>query len=964
MQVKRLASTILFLIFSSLVFGQNGVIRGTVYDGKTGETLPGVTIYIEETTMGTITDLDGEFNLSIKPGTYQMRVSFISYETLHIKEVIVQAGKTVLFDNLQLNEATIELGEAVVTANFIRNTEAAMVAIKRQSANLLDGISSVAFRKTGDSDAASSMKRVPGVSIDGGKYVFVRGLGDRYTKTILNGIDVPGLDPDRNTLQMDIFPTNVIDNIIVHKSFTADLPADFTGGVIDITLKDFPEEKQGNISLGAGYNPDYHFNPDYLSYEGSKTDFLGFDDGTRKIPVTTDIPFFTEAVGNPDGERGQRYREILESFNPVMAARMQKSFMDYSIGMSFGNQFARPKVTLGYNVALSYKNDTEFYKNAEYGRYGLSDPDIYEMDVREHRKGDFGVNNILLSGLAGFSLKTFNSKYGITILHLQNGESKAGVFDYTGSDKGSNFDALQHNLDYSQRSLSNLLIDGKHRFSSTWNLEWKLSPSYSRIDDPDSRFTRYEVRNDGASYAIGTEVGFPERIWRELDEINTAGLFHVAKDFNFRQRKAKLKFGGAYTYKERDYMIRKFLLNIRGNVPLTGNPNELLNPDNLWPYQGRVGTGTAFETDFFPDNSNQFNANVNYIAGYVSANLQIFENLKADFGVRIENYTLRYTGQNQYGDKVLDNEKVLDDLGFFPNINFIYSLTEKQNLRLSYSSTIARPSFKELSYAEIFDPLSDRTFIGGLFNDVDEVAGIEYWDGNLVSTNIRNFDLRWELFEQKGQMISLSGFYKKFKNPIEMVQYFTQTGAFQPRNVGDGDVYGVETEFRLNLSIISETFKNLSLSSNITLAKSRIKLSKTEYDSRVRYARTGQTIDDYRDMAGQAPYIVNSGLSYDGGENGFWKGLGAGLYYNIQGPTLQYVGISDKPDIFVKPFNSLNFNANKNMGKDERFQLGFKVDNLLNDKKESVFRSYQASDQYFESLSPGTTFQFKVGYSF
>jgi len=213
-------------------------------------------------------------------------------------------------------------------------------------------------------------------------------------------------------------------------------------------------------------------------------------------------------------------------------------------------------------------------------------------------------------------------------------------------------------------------------------------------------------------------------------------------------------------------------------------------------------------------------------------------------------------------------------------------------------------------------------------------------------------------------MISLSGFYKKFKNPIEMVQYFTQTGAFQPRNVGDGDVYGVETEFRLNLSFISETFKNLSLSSNITLAKSRIKLSKTEYDSRVRYARTGQTIDDYRDMAGQAPYIVNSGLSYDGGENGFWKGLGAGLYYNIQGPTLQYVGISDKPDIFVKPFNSLNFNANKNMGKDERFQLGFKVDNLLNDKKESVFRSYQASDQYFESLSPGTTFQFKVGYSF
>ena len=964
MQGTRFASTLLFLISSTWAAGQNGLIRGTVYDGKTGETLPGVTIYIEGTTAGTSTDPDGKFNLSINPGTYQMRVSYISYETIYVNDVVVGADQPVLFDNLQLNEATVHLGEAVVTVNYIRNTETAMTAIKRQSANLLDGISSVGFRKTGDSDAATSMKRVPGVSTEGGKYIYVRGLGDRYTKTILNGIDIPGLDPDRNTLQMDIFPTHVIDNILVHKSFTAELPADFTGGVIDITLKDFPEEKQGNVSLGMGYNPNYHFNPDYLSYEGGKTDFLGFDDGTRKIPATSDIPFFTEVVGNPGGERGTRYRKILESFNPAMAATMQKSFMDYSFGMSFGNQFARPEVTLGYNVALSYKNETEFYKNAEYGRYGLADPAVYEMEARELRKGNYGANNVLVSGLAGFSLKTFRSKFGFTVLHLQSGESKAGVFDYTGSDKGSNFEALQHNLDYSQRSLTNLLIDGKHRFGQVWNIEWKLSPTFSGINDPDSRFTRYEVRNNGATYAIGTEVGFPERIWRELTEINAAGLFHAARDFKFRQRQAKLKFGAAYTYKERDFMIRKFLLNIRGNVPLTGNPDELLDPENLWPYKGRVGAGTTFETDFFPGNSNRFNAYVNSVAGYISTVLNLTENIKADLGIRVENYILRYSGQNQYGDKVLGNEKVLDDLGFFPSINIISSLTEKQNLRVSYSNTIARPSFKELSFAEIFDPLSDRTFIGGLFHDVDEVAGIEYWDGNLKSTRIHNFDVRWELYEQRGQMISVSGFYKKFLNPIELVQYFTQTGAFQPRNVGDGDVYGVETEFRLNMGFLSETLENMNLSSNVTIARSRITLSKTEYDSRVRNAREGQPIGNYRDMAGQAPFIINSGLSYDGGENGFWKGLGVGLYYNIHGPTLQYVGISDIPDIYVMPFNSLNLNAHKTIGRNGHFQLGLKVDNLLNDKKESVFRSFGASDRYFERLSPGTSFQLKVAYSF
>jgi hypothetical protein len=450
-----------------------------------------------------------------------------------------------------------------ITAESVRNTENALLTIKRKSANVIDGISAVSFRKIGDSDAAASMKRVTGVSVEGGKYVYVRGLGDRYTKTILNGIDIPGLDPDRNTLQMDIFPTHVIDNIIVYKSFTAELPADFTGGVIDIALKDFPDEKKGNISFTAGYNPMFHFNNNYLTYKGGSTDFLGFDDGTRKIPATSNIPLFSEVVGNPYGEKGLRYREILEGFNPTMAAQQQTSFMDYSFGFSLGNQLAREKVTFGYNVALSYKSYTEFYENAEYGRYGLSgDPDIYEMDVREFQVGNYGVNGVLWSGLAGFAIKTLHSKYRLSILHLQNGESKAGIFDYTGSDQGSNFTGFQHNLDYSERSLSNLLLSGRHTSgNSKWNLEWKLAPTISRMKEPDSRFTRYIER--GVNLVISTESGFPERIWRDLEEINLSGLINIEKEFDFMGNKSKLQFGGAYTYKERSFSILNYALNIR-----------------------------------------------------------------------------------------------------------------------------------------------------------------------------------------------------------------------------------------------------------------------------------------------------------------------------------------------------------------------------------------------------------------
>ncbi|MFO7613502.1 MAG: TonB-dependent receptor [Bacteroidales bacterium] len=961
-RVKLIAITF-FLLLSCYLNAQNGILRGTVYDAVTGDVLPGVTIFLEGTTLGTLTDLDGKFNLSAPEGTYVLRISFISFETLNIKDLQIKAGEVTLLDNLQLKETSVELAEVVITADIVRNTEAAILTIKRKSANVIDGISAANFRKIGDSDAASSMKRVPGVSVEGGKYVYVRGLGDRYTKTILNGMDIPGLDPDRNTLQMDIFPTNVIDNIIVIKSFTADLPADFTGGVVDITLKDFPEEKKGNVSISAGYNPSFHFNENYLTYEGGKTDFLGFDDGARVIPATTDIPFFSEAVSNPNGKEGIRYREILENFNPVMAAHQQRNFMDYTIGLSLGNQVPGNKVTLGYNFALSYKNYSEYYEDDEYGRYGLSgDPDVYEMDVREYQVGDYGISGVMWSGLAGFAVKTLRSKYRINLLHLQNGESRAGIFDYTGSDQGSNFTGFQHNLDYSERSLTNVLIDGKHSFhDSKWNIEWKISPTLSIMYEPDSRFTRYIER--GVNLAISTESGFPERIWRYLDEVNLSGVLHFTRELNLGDQKAKLQFGGAYTYKDRSYEILNYALNIR-NIPLTGDPNELFLPENMWPYNDIITRGTTYEAAFIPNNPNKFDANTSNMAGYLSIDFNLFKKLKAITGVRFENQTQRYTGQDQLGTIILDNDKLLDDLDLFPTVNLIYSLKNQQNLRLSYAKTIARPSFKELSYAEIFDPISGRVFIGGLFRDANDVMGIEYWDGNLVSTIIHNFDLRWELFMKAGQLISLSGYYKNFIKPIEIVQFASQTGSFQPRNVGDANVFGSELEFRLNLDLIGHYFSNVSLSGNFTYTYSRIKLSKTEYDSRVLNARTGQIIDEYRPMAGQAPYIINVGMSYNGGENGFWSGFEAGLFYNLQGVTLQYVGINDRPDIYSVPFHGLNFNSNKTFGQKKRFQAGFKIENILNDTKASVFKSFEAADQFFTRLDPGISFQVRLSYSF
>lgn len=948
---------IAFQLLTGFAFAQNGTIRGAVYDEKTGEPLFGVSVLVVETAKGAVTDFDGKFEIQATPGTYTLQISYISYSTLSLTEVLVENGKVLVIPDVLLKEEASELETVTVSAAAIRTTESALMSVKRNAPNLLDGISASTFRQIGDGDAASAVKRVTGVSIEGGKYVYVRGLGDRYTKTVLNGVDIPGLDPDRNTIQMDIFPTNVIDNIIVSKSFTAELPADFTGGVVDIETKDFPEEKTFRVSVSGGVNPSMHFNKNYLTYQGGRTDFLGFDDGTRANPTggRTTIPQFGEVVGNPSSARGQDYQTILGGFNKILGATQQTSMMDFGLGLSFGNQIARPKATWGYNAALTYKNETEFYQGAQFNLFAKPiSPSDTELEALERQVGDYGVNSVLLGGLAGIALKTNTSKYKLNILHLQNGESKAGTFDFVNTNLGANFEAAQYNLEYSQRGLSSILLSGSHFFKGrTWEVNWKLAPTRSTIEDPDIRFTRFRLPTN----TISTEVGLPTRIWRSLEEYNIAGKLDVARSLKAFSRDAKIRMGGAYTFKFRDFEIQSFQFPT-GNTQLNGDPNAILNPENL--FSGTNRNGVRYNPDFIPINPNAYQGYVTNFAGYGSFESSPIQNLRAILGLRVEQYNQFYTGTNQTGTLDYDLVEMLDDLDFFPTLNLVYGLKENQNLRASASRTIARPSFKELSFAEILDPITGRTFIGGLFPESTNGGTEVLWDGNLTSTRIDNFDVRWESFQQKGEMWSVGAFYKTFDKPIEIVQFLSDPGSFQPRNVGNGTVMGVELEFRKSLRFLSSKMENFLWTTNLTITESQINMSETEKKSRQLTAREGQEIGNTRDMAGQAPYIVNTGLSY----NNFSRGWEAGIYYNVQGPTLNLVGFGNRTDTYTVPFHSLNLNINKTFGADERIRTSLGVQNLLNDKREIVFSSFGAQDQIFTQLAPGTRVNFSVGFSF
>lgn len=953
---------------SFTALADKGTIRGSVIDNE-GEPVMTAIVVVKGTTVGAATDLDGQFSLEVETGVHTLEISCLGYQPMSIQDVEVKADEVNVLNDILLSTNTAELDEVVITAEAVRTSEGALMAMKQRSTSIMDGISSAQMKLVGDGTAIEASKRVTGVSIEDGKYIYVRGLGDRYTRTTLNGIQVPGLDPDKNSLQMDIFPTNLIDNIIAHKNFSAELPADFTGGLVNIETKSFPEEKIFKVSASLGYNPQMNLNSQYVTYNGGSTDFLGFDDGTRALPEGARAA----KIPSPgSGASKEEIKEFVSTFNPDLGTVRKTSPMDYGLSLTLGDQYQfksdKPK-SLGYIFSLSYQRSYTYYDNVTFGEYQRpSESFDYNMQYANILTGEFGEDMALLGGLAGLAYKTQKSKYRLTAMRLQSGTSRAGIFDIdnNGSAVGqSGYIAKSQNLEYNERALTNVLLAGDHNFNGDkWQVDWKLSPTFSSSDDPDIRRTAFTYASNDTSFDAGAG-GNPSRIWRYLDEISATAKVDITRNYKLMDRDAVLKFGGSHTYKQRDYEILLYDVQfLYGNQSWNGTDvSQVLSPENLYPNDKGVN-GSYFQSSNLALNPNAYSSNVNNTAFYVSNEMSLLPKLKSVLGVRAENYVQRYTGADQayaQGNKTdgvyLQNDEVLSALDFFPSANLIYALTDDQNLRFTYGRTIARPSFKELSFAQILDPITNRIFNGSLFKYAGD------WDGELVSTRINNFDLRWEKFMKRNELVSVSAFYKTFDEAIELVRIPTQQTSteFQARNVGDGQVYGLEFELRKQLDFTQSAFlSKILFAGNVTLVRSQIQMTDVEFNSRKSYEKDGQTITNTRDMAGQSPYVINAGLSYSDPE----AGLNAGIFYNVKGPTLYIVGAGLFPDVYTEPFHGINLSVNKNFGEEGRTAIDFKVSNLLNDRQEKFYRSYKADEQIFDSMNPGVSISLGISHNF
>lgn len=923
------------LVFTTVTsFAQNGTIRGVVVDDEVGETLIGVNVLVTGTSIGAVTDIDGSYSLSIPAGTYQLTFSYISYTSQNVTNVVVKAGEVTALD-LRLAPEAMAIAEVVVTAQAVQNTETALLTIQKKSANLLDGISSQTFSKTGDGDAAAAIKRVTGVTVEGGKYVYVRGLGDRYSKSILNGMEISGLDPERNTVQMDIFPSNIIDNIIVYKTFTPDLPGDFTGGMVDVKTKDFPLRKTIALSGSFEYDTETSFSDEFILYNGTRADAVGFGKKSRQL----NFPKTYEPTTNDPSTIFQN----TNSLNKELDIQNTTAYLNHSFSLSVGDQIDKGSTKWGYMTAFNYKNDFSLrpdFMRSEIRISPTNNEQGYEYEDLTIRTGKIGIQESLWSAMVSGSVKKNNNKLTLQVLHTQTGE-KSATSIFLDDIFENNQKAIETDLSYIQRMISNILLSGEHLVKDRIKLDWGSAFTLTSMDQPDLTSSEFVIFDGDTLFVSGSSNA--TKIFRELNEINSNTKFNFELPFDqWSALGSKFKAGVSSTYKKRDFETYTVALGKSTNFSedlntIENGLNNILATENLFGPDNSEG---YIIDNVQVDDENKFTSTFNLMAMYAMIELPLHEAVKLITGLRTEYVGMNYKGTDRLSGTPIDN-KVLDSWQFLPAVNFVFYLTDDMNLRTSYSRTLARPSFREKSESIIYDPVLGTTFYGNL---------------DLIETNIHNADLRWEYFFGRGELISLSGFYKKFNNPIE-IEPLANSGIddIQPVNRSEADVYGFEVEFRKNFGFIHEALRALSVNANYTFVKSKVDLSEDQKD---KYEIVGAEAPASRDLMGQSPYTVNAGITY----NNIGSGTQVNLSYNVKGKTLALVGVGSLPDVFEDPFHNLDFKFTQQLGKKSRGKISLTAKNLLGDNHEELHEFLEETAGVYRSYSKGRSI--KLGFSY
>ncbi|MGH8019415.1 MAG: TonB-dependent receptor domain-containing protein [Opitutaceae bacterium] len=956
--------------------GAFGTIFGRVISLESGEGVPGAVVSVQGTTRAATTGLNGDYTLSSVPvGSHMLRVEREEFQSSTVNNVNVSPGGATRSDlpmeavSANVGGEMVEMAEFVISADVVEGSNLALLGARQRSAVVSDAVGSDFLGRVDADDAADAMSRVTGASVLDGKYVLIRGLGDRYSNTLLNGANIPSADPDRRAVQMDQYPAGLLDAIITSKSFTPDQPGGFAGGSVNMKTKNFPETFFFSTSASIGFNTNAT-GEDLLSVPGGGRDWLGMDDGTRTLPegIPSRIPSQTEArIAARNGDFGpaeelDRASKLFnnESYFPETESGRPDLGFNFATGDRFS--FGEDQV-LGYVVSLSYDRSSSYYENGYAARYaqGGVDPDspafidgllVYSPDLEDLGFKNayeanpeipdgvprFGVTsssqNVDWSGYAQLAYRpSLNHEVALRFIRSQSaGDAiKRGVGESARSDAGRLYQI--YDLLYTERSVNSLQLEGSSLFPE-WNetrVEWRASTGTSTQEQPDYRTLSYFWDFANQDYAAAAGVG-NNRFFRDLEEDGDELAIDTSVPFEFRGRNATFKFGGAWQGGDRTYRERRFRWS-----------REATDADIIRSHPGPVGIvdRTADSVTFgntiaeLPNNLVNYDGAQTISAAYIMAELSATDRLRVITGVRAEKtgITTRSLSTNT-SFRPAD----IDDTDYLPALSLVYDLGNDMNLRFAYGRTLARPLYHELADIRVEDAFRGKFRAG---NPDLELSGID------------NLDLRWEWFPSGSEVVAVSLFHKDFTNPIEVVDV-PSIGSEQAQNADSGEVYGIEFEARLGLGRFSDRLAAFSFGGNLSLVESEVSVPQAEMDSiRMAHPEAGGT----RDLLGQSPYIFNLDFSYDD----IGRGTSATIAYNIQGRRLHLVTYGALPDIFEQPAPQLDFIFSQRISRNLR--LKFAAKNLLDPDFDKSF-THNGREYFYERYTRGRAFSLGLSYSF
>lgn len=890
-----------------------GRIVGRIIDAQSGQGIAHVAVQVVGTRLGTISGVDGRYAVTGVPaGPVTVQARLIGYTPKTVTGIMLGANKSVQQD-ITLDAAAAMLAAAVVTAEAQRGSTAEALNAQKTAIGIVSAVTVEQISRSPDSDAAQAAQRVSGVTVQKGGSLLVRGLGERYTTTQLNGTRVPSPEPEKRTVPLDLFPSSLIEAISTAKTFTPDQQGDFSGAQVEIKTREFPAIRQYSAAMTVGYSAGAT-GQDVLSAFSAGGERVASVGGKRDLPQMIRSLGNFQGINLNQGDENLLISQFRNAWTPSLSAATPNSSTSFSIG---GNDPILGQ-RIGYLLSGTFSQSTDRRSGLvrALANRGNEPGSTVEQDRFE---GEMGSTGVIWGGLANFSTLIaghsrlmFNNTYSRTADN--DARREYGYFENEG------FNARIDRQQYVERSVRSTQVAAEHQFGEKHRLDWAITTSGVARNEPDRTEFVYVVEPgpggaDVLRWHNSSNAG-AVRTFSSLAEDNAEGRLNYQLNFSVAGRQHFIKLGGLHRETERDADTRAYAIT---STNATSAVREL-PPEQL--FDGRfTGPGDSLFHIIPLAQGGSYIAKDRLSAGYLMAEVALTERVRLITGARYETDQLAVDATSTLGQPVRTTNDWRDLL---PSAALNVSLNEYQNLRLSASRTLARPEYRELV------PIKSRDVLNG-----DDLEG----NPALQRTRIDNLDLRWEWYPASGEVLSVGLFAKRFDQPIERVyraagassRFIAFVNAESARN------YGVEVEARKGLAFLGAAFEPLSVFSNLTLMRSEIVLG----------ANQSAATNSKRRMVGQAPYVVNLGLAYTSASGA----TSATVLFNRVGDRIDAAGDLPLPDVVQQPRNVLDFSL--------RFPVAgalsgrFDARNLLDEPFQSIQGT--VTREYYRS---GRTFQF------